>query len=140
MSVSYTHLTQAHVVGDGRAFLADLFGQGVLREVALVDQALHAECDFDGVEVLTLDVLDQSHGMQVLVVHLAHIGGQGLQVGALRSPPAPFAADEDVFPVVAPPDGYGLDHPERADRVGQLVERLLVEAAARLRWVGHDIR
>jgi len=56
------------------------------------------------------------------------------------APPAPFAADEDVFPVVAPPDGYGLDHPERADRVGQLVERLLVEAAARLRWVGHDIR
>lgn len=74
-------LEQPHVVRDGRAFLAHLFREGVLRQVALVDQALHSERDLYGIEILALDVLHQGHGVQVLVVHLADVGGQGFQTG-----------------------------------------------------------
>jgi len=107
--------------------------------VALIDQALHAQRDFDGVEVLALDVLHEGHGVQVLVVHLADVGREGRQIGALRGPPAAFAADDDVFAVVGLLHRHGLDDAQLADRVGQLVEGLLVELRARLRGVGDDV-
>ena len=130
---------QAQVVRHRRTLLAHLLRQGVLREVALVDQALHAQRDFDGVEVLSLDVLHEGHGVQVLVVHLADIGREGLQVGPLRGPPAAFAADDDVFASVALFHRHGLDDAQLADRVGQFVQSLLVELRARLRGVGYDV-
>ena len=133
-------LEQPHVVRDGRAFLAHLFREGVLRQVALVDQALHSERDLYGVEILALDILHEGHGVQVLVVHLADIGREARQVGALRRTPAAFAADDDIFPVAGFLDRDGLDDPQLADRVGQFVERLLVELRTRLRGVGSDLR
>lgn len=78
--------------------------------------------------------------MQVLVVHLADIGREARQVGALRRTPAAFAADDDIFPVAGFLDRDGLDDPQLADRVGQFVERLLVELRTRLRGVGNDLR
>lgn len=131
---------EAHVVRDGRTFLADLFGERVLREVALLDQTLHAQRDFDCVEVLPLDILHEGHGVQVFVVHLADIGRKALQVGALRRPPAAFAADDDIFAVARFLDRNGLDDAQLADRVGQLVEGLFVELRTRLRGVGNDFR
>ena len=77
--------------------------------------------------------------MQVLVIHLADVGREALQVGALRGPPTALSADEDVFAVGALADRYGLDDTQLADRVGQLVEGLLVELRTRLRGVGHDL-
>ena len=107
--------------------------------MALVDEPLHAEGDLYGVEVLALDVLDEGHGMEVLVVHLADVGRQALQVGALCGPPAALAADDDVLSAVGPFDRDGLDDAQLPDRVGQFVERLLVELRARLRGVGDDV-
>ncbi len=75
-------LEQTQVVDTDERFLPTFSGKGVLREVALVDQALHAERDLDGVEVLTLDVLHERHGVEVLVVDLADVGREGLQIGA----------------------------------------------------------
>ena len=107
--------------------------------MALVDQALHPQRDFDGVEVLPLDVFHERHGVQVLVVHLADVGREGFEIGALRGPPAAFAADDDVFAVGGLLDRHGLDDAQLADRVGQLVEGLLVELRARLGGVGYDV-
>ena len=95
--------------------------------------------DFDGVEVLPLDVFHERHGVQVLVVHLADVGREGFEIGALRGPPAAFAADDDVFAVGGLLDRHGLDDAQLADRVGQLVEGLLVELRARLGGVGYDV-
>ena len=131
---------QAQKIGDRRALLTHLFGERVLRKPALVDEPLHSQRDFDRVEVLPLDILHEGHGVQVLVVHLADVGGQRGHVGALCGAPAAFAADDDVLPVALPLDRDGLDDPQRADRVGQLVERLLVELRARLRGIGDDLR
>ena len=73
--------------------------------------------------------------MQVLVVHLADIGRETRQVGALRRTPAAFAADDDIFSVAGFLDRDGLDDPQLADRVGQFVE-----LRTRLRGVGNDLR
>ena len=70
--------------------------------------------------------------MQVLVVHFADIGGQGLQSGFAGGPPAAFATDNQVASVVGAFDRDGLDYAQRADRVGQLFERLFIELRARL--------
>ncbi len=107
--------------------------------MAFVDQALHAERDLYGVEVLALDVLHEGHGVEVFVVGLADVGRQVAQVGTLRRAPAAFAADDGIASVAVAPHGDGLDEPQLADRVGQLVERLLVERGARLRGVGEDV-
>ena len=66
---------QTHVVRYRGAFLSHLVGHLLLRQAALVDQALHAERYLYGVEVLPLDVLHEGHGMEVLVVGLAHVCG-----------------------------------------------------------------
>ena len=108
--------------------------------MALVDEALHAQRDFNGVEVLALDVLHQGHGVEVLVVHLADVGRQGGNVGTLGRTPAALAADEDVFASLGALDRHGLDDAQLANRVGQFVERLLVELRAGLRGVGNDVR
>ena len=89
---------QAQKIGDRRALLTHLFGERVLRKPTLVDEPLHSQRDFDRVEVLPLDVLHQRHCVQVLVVHLADVGGQRGHVGALCGAPAAFAADDDVLP------------------------------------------
>ena len=48
---------KAHVVRHRRAFFADLFRERLLREVAFVDQPLHSQGDFDGVDdFLALDI------------------------------------------------------------------------------------
>ena len=107
--------------------------------MAFVDEPLHAEGDFDGVEVLPLDVLDEGHGVEIFVVDLADVGGQGPEVGTLGRAPAAFAADDDIFAVVGLLDRDGLDDAQLADRIGQFVERLLVELRARLRGVGDDV-
>ena len=116
------------------------FSESASCEVAFVDQPLHSQGDFDGVEVFALDVLHQGHSMQVLVVHFADIGGQGLQSGFAGGPPAAFATDNQVASVVGAFDRDGLDYAQRADRVGQLFERLFIELRARLRGVGEDRR
>ena len=74
--------------------------------------------------------------MQVLVVHFADIGGQGLQSGFAGGPPAAFAADNQVASVVGAFDRDGLDYAQRADRVGQLFERLFIELRARCVGLG----
>ena len=130
---------QAQKIGDRRALLTHLFGERVLRKPALVDEPLHSQRDFDRVEVLPLDVFHERHGVQVLVVHLADVGGQRGHVGALCGAPAAFAADDDVFAVGGLLDRHGLDDAQLADRVGQLVEGLLVELRARLGGVGYDV-
>ena len=76
--------------------------------------------------------------MQVLVVHFADIGGQGLQSGFAGGPPAAFATDNQVASVVGAFDRDGLDYAQRADRVGQLFERLFIELRARLRKAARE--
>ncbi len=102
-------LQQTQVVGYRRTVLTHLLREGLLRQVALLDEALQAEGDFDGVEVLTLDVFDEGHRVQVLVVDLADVDRQRCEPRPSGGAPAAFAADQDVAAVGALADREGLD-------------------------------
>ena len=77
--------------------------------------------------------------MEVLVVGLAHVCGEGFETGHARGAPAALAADYYVAVGAVTAYRYGLYDTELADRVGQLAQRLLVERGAGLRGVGYDL-
>ena len=57
----FLELQQANRVGDGGAVFAGAFGDLLLRQVKLVDQALESVGLLDGVEIFALEVFYQRH-------------------------------------------------------------------------------
>ena len=119
-------------------FFPDPFGQRVLGQATLVDQPLQAQGDLYGVEVLPLDVLDDGHFEQRLVVRFTDVGGDHGESGLLRGSPTPFSADEGVGAVSLFLDGDRLYDPEGTDGFGQLLEGLLGKVTAGLFRIGLD--
>ena len=52
---------QAEEVGYGGAFFAYAFAEAFLRQLVLVDQFFECQGYFYGIQILSLNVLDQSH-------------------------------------------------------------------------------
>ena len=90
----------------------------------------------DGVQVLALDVLDEADAERGLVGHFAHHRGDALEARDARGAPAALAGEDLVLRVAHGPHHDGLDHAARADRFGELGERGLVHARARLVLAG----
>ena len=76
-------LQQAEVVGDGRAAFPHALRHLLLCHACLFEQVLIGQGYFDGVEVLALDVLHESHLHDVLVIDGTDVGRYGLQPGHL---------------------------------------------------------
>ncbi len=145
-------LQKPDVVRNRRPFLPDPFGEPLLGQSALVDEPLQRQRHFDRPQILPLDVLDQSHLQQCLVIgRLPHISRNGRQSGQLRRPIPPFAADNHILGPsfcclfrslleVEPFDGDRLDHAQPGNGLRQLSERLFVEKGPRLVRIGHDTR
>ena len=76
--------------------------------------------------------------MQILIIGLADICGQALQTYHLRSTPAALTADDDVVAIVVSLNGDGLDDTQLTDRVGQLIQSLVIELCSGLCGVGYD--
>ena len=129
---------QPEVIGYGRAFFAYSFAERVLRQVTLVDQPLKAQRDFDRIEVLPLNVLDDGHREHGFLVRLADIGRHRSQSGQLRGAPAALSADDRISSVRFLTHGDRLNDAERADRLGQLVQSLFAEMGARLFGIRGD--
>ena len=132
-------LEQAQVVGHGRAVFAHPVAQLFLAQVALAQQALVAEGDFDGIQVLSLNVLNQGHFQHLLVVGLADVGRNGFQTRQPGGLQAPLPADELVGVGAELAQGHGLDDALNLNALGQFVQGLLVEMGAGLVGVGLDV-
>ena len=132
-------LQEAEVVGDGGAVLAHTFAELLLRQVVLFDEALVGECHFECREVFALNVLHERHLHHVLVVDSADVGRDGGEADALASPPSAFASDDDVGAVAHVAQGDGLHHAYLPDAVGEFLQAVVVEVAARLVGVGADV-
>ena len=96
-----------------------------------VDQPLIGLGLLDRVEILALDILEQGDFERLGVVEVADDHRDFVQPRLLRRAPAPLAGD-DLVAVAVRADDDRLDQPARRDRGGELVERGLVEMAARL--------
>ena len=100
---------------------------------------LIGQCDLDGIQILTLDILHQRHLHHTLVFHRADIGGECLQTCFLRCSPTTFTCDDLVFAVRHLAQGDRGDDTHLTDTVSQLLHRLLVEFSTRLVGVGHNL-
>ncbi|CAH1662878.1 hypothetical protein BOSEA31B_12454 [Hyphomicrobiales bacterium] len=127
-------LRQAQRVGDMATALADDACKIVLRIVELGNQPLVAGCLFDRIEIRALHVLDDGDLQRLAIIGFDENDRDIVQLGALRRPPAPLAGDDLI----------GIDHARNradddrlqnaafANRIRQLVEILLDEAASRI--------
>src|SRR6185503_18578992 len=91
----------------------------------------------DRVQILALDVLDQRDFERLLVAEFADDGGDFVQPGALRRPPASLAGD-NLETVAMGTDDDRLDDAAGLDRGGELGQRLFLEDPARLAGMGLD--
>jgi hypothetical protein len=112
----------------------------LVRHLEFVDQPLHAGGLFHGIQVLALDVLDQRHGERCVVGHFAHQRRHLVEPGHLRGTPAPLAGDQLVAVSIHRAHQQRLHQALRANRRGELGERLLVHLGARLIASGPDAR
>ena len=95
----FGQLQQPQVVRDRRAILADLRRDVVLLQMEFIDEPLIRGGRFHRIEIFALDVFDQRHLEQPLVLRcgtsLTTIGTL-VQLGELRGAPAPLAGDDLV--------------------------------------------
>ena len=119
---------QAQEVRDGDAAAADAQADVLAGEPELLDEGRAGARLLDRVEVLAGHVLDEGELERRRVVALAHERGDALQPGEPRGAPAALAGDELVRPAGERADEDGLEDAVRRDRVGERLERRLVEA------------
>ena len=115
-------------------------GDVFLRQVELVGEAAIGERFFDRVQILALDVFDQRHLEQRLLLarrDVADDDRNAQQAGELRGAPAAFAGD-DLEAIADLADDDRLDDAVGADRLRQLLEPRVVHVAARLEVVRRE--
>ena len=127
---------QPQCIGHMAAGFADGLAEGFLRETELVDHTAVALRLFDGVEVLSLEVLDEGRGHGFGFVEWADECGDFVQSGALGGPPAPFAGDDLIVTgsggMGASEDG--LQDAARANGFGQFFQSRRLHGSAGLVW------
>ena len=125
---------EAQGIGDVRAAAADLLGEHLLRELEGVRL-----CLFDDVEVLALDVLDQGNLADLCVVIFSHKCRYFFKPRFAGSPQAALTGDELVALPRQAPDDQRLQDAVLANGLAEILERLFIEALARLIAVGLDL-
>ena len=132
-------LEQPQGVGDGRASPPDAGRDVVLGQAELVGQLAVGVRLLHGVEVGTLDVLDEGDGQLVAFGHLADDRRNVVQAGHL-SGPDPSLAGHELVAVQDLGDDHRLEDAVDGDAAGQRFEGLLLDALARLVRVAADAR
>ncbi len=130
---------QTQIIGNRRSLLSDPFAQGILRQIAFIQQPLITDGHLNGIQVFPLDVLDQGQLQQAFVLRLTDIGRYGLQSGELRSPEASLSGNNLIFSAVCRPHGDRLNNTYRPDGSGQFIQSLFVEFRPRLVRIGIDV-
>src|SRR5690606_7839404 len=95
-------------------------------------------CLLDGIEVCTLDVLDNREFQSNTVINLADNHGNLGQAGDLgRAPPA-FTSDNFITTTLARPDHNRLDHAMFPDRLSEVCKLRLAEMSTWVACIGSD--
>ena len=130
---------QPQKVRHSRALLAHSSGDLLLRHPELVVQLVIRVRLFHRVEVFALDVLDQRELQRVAGLEgVLHHGRHGGQPRLLRGAEAALAGDQLVL-IAGAHDHERLHDAMLADAARELVDRCLVEHAARLIRIGLDL-
>src|SRR5579885_697790 len=124
------------------AALADGLGEALLRVAELLHEPAVALGFLERAQILALDVLDEGDFERFAVLEFADDDRDFVELCHLRRAPAPLAGDDlvGVRRLRMAPHEKRLQHALLADRLGERLQRLLVEALARLEAAGpHEI-
>ena len=129
---------QAEGIGDVRAGTAYLARQLLVRRPEIIEQLLVRGGLFQRIELLAVQVLDQSVAQQVGVGGLTDDGRDHGQAGSLAGPPAPLTHDQLIVARHHHADHDRLKKAYFPDGGCKLVQRLLVKGTPRLTRIGGD--
>lgn len=133
-------LENAHEIGDGGAVLADAGGDILLGEIEFVIEALIGKGLFNAIEIVALDVFDEGDFQGFGGGGITDEDGNFREAGELRCTPAAFAGKDLILSRVGGSgDEYGLEHPFFAYGVHEFLKPGVVDAVARLEWVGNEV-
>jgi hypothetical protein len=90
----------------------------------------------DGIEVLTLQVLDQRELRGSAIINVANDGVDRIEFGGLCSPPSSFARNDLEAPLLGRPNDDRLHHSRVLDRFRERGQRGLVEVLPGLVRIG----
>ena len=130
---------QSQKVRHRRAALADALRHFVLRHAVAFEQMLEGERDFNVVEVLALNVLDECHFHHVFVGDGSDVGRNRHQLGELRGSPTAFSGDDLIASVGHLAQRNRLDDADLSDALGEFLQGRFVELATRLVRVRVDL-
>jgi len=102
------------------------------------DEPLVGLGDLQGVELLAMDVLDEGDLELLLFGDVPNEDGDLAQAGSLGGPPTAFP-DDDLIVIVLGGHDDRLHDARLLDRLGEFVNRLVVELDPRLKGVGLDV-
>src|SRR5262245_7740150 len=114
-------IEQSHEVGDRGTIQTDSLGDFLLCSAELDHEQLEAVRFLDGVQVLTLQVLNDAEDRRVLVRDLTYEDRDLAQAGELSCSPTPLPRD-DLQTITHASDEDGLKDPTRSDGVGKRLE------------------
>ena len=136
-------IQQAQQIGCGAARAPHGLRGQLVRQAEFFHQPVQALGFFERVQVFALDVFNQRHRGGGLVGHVADQHRQAVQPGQRGSAKTPLARNDFVFAAVAAaaqaPHQNRLHDALRLDGFGQIVQRALVHAGARLVLTGHYV-
>ena len=131
-------------IGDLRARAAKALRQLLLRDTEVLEQLLVRARLLERVQLSAMEILEQSIPQHGVVGGIAHDRGDRVETGEGGCSQSTLAHDELVARLAgtrsrALAHHDGLQHPELAHGVHELLERFRVELGARLLRVGHDV-
>jgi hypothetical protein len=136
---TWGELKQAKRVGDGRAALAHPTSKLLMSKTEVLDELLIRGGLLKGIEVLAVQILDQSLLNAQDVADGSHQGRNRLQTGSPGGSPPAFTCDQLVAVVSQGTDKNRLEDTQLADGRSERSHWLLVELRPRLVWVRSDV-
>ena len=124
-------LQQADGIDDGRAIFTGAVADIFRGEIELGGHALEGDGRFDGVQILSLNVLDKRDFEEMIVGDVLHDNRNCREACEFRRAPAAFAGYKLVA-VACFADNQGLNNAVGADGLRQFRQFFLLEQPARL--------
>ena len=137
----FGQVEQPRHIGDVTAAFADHLGDLFLGLAEIVGQPCIGLGLLDRRQLVALDVLDQGDRQRLFVGEIADDDRRFVDLRALCGAPAAFAGDDLERVGLAPrrADDQRLQDALFADRRGQVLQRVVVEMAARLQRIGDQL-
>ena len=101
---------------------------------------LVCQCNLDGVQVFTLDVLHECHLHHLLVFRRTDIGGDGGEACQCGRSPTTLTGNDLIFIFSHLPEGDGRDESDLTDAGSQFLQRRFIEVCSWLVRIGRDHR